>query len=170
MKTVLNRRRPGLWAAATLACVAFACSSQGPASPSPRQPLPESRAREVIAQAIHESGARPQSRFYITVKRGKQLEVDVGVVGHRYGVTYVTGSERETLGDAIPAYDVGSSSLRLLRDLKQRDMAVLLLHDLGYVADEELGADRERTAIAAELKLARDVKDFLAKAQGENWP
>lgn len=150
--------------------VVVACSSGGAQSPAPKEPLPERRAREVIAQAIHESGARPQGKSLIVVKGGKRLEVDVGVVGRGYGVAYVSGSERNALGDSIPAYDVGSSSLHLLRDLDQPDKVILVLHDLAYVADEQLGTDREKTGIAAELKLRRDVKDFLAKARGESWP
>jgi hypothetical protein len=104
------------------------------------------------------------------VKGGLQLIVDVGVAGRKYGVAYVSGSERSALGDAIPAHDVGSASLRVLRDIKDRELAILLLHDLGYVADEQLGTDRETTTFAAELKLGRDVKDFLTKARGETWP
>lgn len=147
-----------------------ACVSEEARAPAPRQPIPETRAREVIARAVHESGARPRAQYTVQVKGGRRLEVDVGVVAHKYGVAYVSASERATLGDAIPAYDVGSAALFVVRDILDRENAVLLLHDLGYVADEQLGSERERTALAAELKLARDVKDFLAKARGEKWP
>jgi hypothetical protein len=173
MKAAAIVARTGLRASA-VGCLgilaAVACTPSEAQSPSPRQPLPETRAREVIAQAVHEAGARPRGRYSIQVKGGRQLEVDVGVVDHKYGVAYVSGTERGKLGDAIPAHDVGSASLFILRDIQDRQNAVLLLHDLGYVADEQLGTDREKTGFAAELKLGRDVKDFLAKARGESWP
>jgi hypothetical protein len=169
MKPTWESTRTGLWASVT-GCLVAACSSQGVESPSPRQPLAETRAREVIAQAVHDSGARPRGRYTIKVKGGRELEVDIGVAQKKYGVAYVSGTERSLLGDAIPAHDVGSASLVILRDIGDRENAVLLLHDLGYVADEQLGTDREKTGFAAELKLARDVKDFLAKARGESWP
>jgi hypothetical protein len=161
----------GLWASgASLLALALGCASGEANAPKPRQPLPETRAREVIAQAVHETGARPRAQYTIIVKGGRQLTVDIGVAGRKYGVAYVTGSERADLGDAVPAHDVGSASLLVLRDIKDRQSAVLLLHDLGYMADEQLGTDRDTTSFAAELKLSRDVKDFLAKAQGESWP
>jgi hypothetical protein len=169
MKSTHESSGAGLWASGAFWLLA-ACSSQEAEAPSPRQPLPETRAREVIARAVHESGARPRGRFTIKVKGGRELEVDVGVADRKYGVAYVSGTERSNLGDAIPAHDVGSASLFILRDIEDRQNAVLLLHDLGYVADEQLGTDREKTGFVAELKLARDVKDFLAKARGENWP
>jgi hypothetical protein len=171
MNEAPRTQQAGLWASSALALVfAFACGSGEANAPRPQQPLPETRAREVIAQAVHDSGARPRAQYTIMVRGGRQLSVDVGVAGHKYGVAYVTGSERSALGDAVPAYDVGSASLQVVRDIQDRESAVLLLHDLGYMADEQLGTERESTSLAAELKLSRDVKDFLAKAQGEKWP
>jgi hypothetical protein len=167
MATSLNAGESGLLAA--VVWLAIGCSSQAADAPKASDPLPEARAREVIAMTIHEAGERPLGKHFITVKHGHQLEVDIGVVGKGYGVAYVTGTERESLGDSVPAYDVGSNSLRLIRDLKDRQKVILLLHDLAYLADEHRGTEREKTAIAAELKLQRDVRDFLSKARGEGW-
>lgn len=170
MKDAAVAPRLGLWASLLLVPHALACSPGEADAPRPRQPLTEARAREVIARAVEESGARPRGQYVITVKGGRLLTVDIGVEGRKYGIAYVSGSERSELGDAVPAHDVGSASLFVLRDIKDRESAVLLVHDLGYMADEQLGTDREKTSFTAELKLGRDVKDFLAKAQGENWP
>lgn len=169
MRNAPSARRLGLWASVAPLWLG-ACGPGEANTPRPEQPLPETRAREVIAQAVQDSGARPSGQYTITVKRGLKLQADVGVVDHKYGIAYVSGSERAALGDAIPAHDVGSASLMVVRDIADRQSAVLLLHDLAYVADEQLGTERESSSLAAELKLARDVKDFLAKARGEGWP
>jgi hypothetical protein len=50
------------------------------------------------------------------------------------------------------------------------DARILLLHDTDYVYDDQVGGAHEKSTIAAELKLRRDVRDFLVRAHGANWP
>jgi hypothetical protein len=38
------------------------------------------------------------------------------------------------------------------------------------MTDDLAGVSHSSTEIAAELKLARDVRDFLVKAKAEQWP
>jgi hypothetical protein len=47
---------------------------------------------------------------------------------------------------------------------------VLVLFERDYMQDDLMGESHENTNIAAELKLERDVKDFLRKATEDQWP
>jgi len=44
------------------------------------------------------------------------------------------------------------------------------LQDTDYVFDDHLGEAHESSTLTAELKLKRDVHDFLVRAHGEKWP
>ena len=47
---------------------------------------------------------------------------------------------------------------------------VILLYADDYRYDGDQGNDRESSSIAAERKLARDVRDFIVQAQAQKWP
>jgi len=47
---------------------------------------------------------------------------------------------------------------------------VLVLRDADYQYDDHAGGDHEQPSLTAELKLKRDVHDFLVRAHAEKWP
>ena len=164
------RAAVGLWAVGLAALGQLTCTHAAAKAPHPTRPLQQARARTLIAEVIAQNGLRPAGERVVEVAHGKHLSVDVTIVGFKLGIAYVTGPERQVLGDGVPAHDVGSDALRLIRDAADPTARVLLLHDSAYVTDEELGEERERSAVAVEGRLRRDVQDFLAEARKQSWP
>jgi hypothetical protein len=174
--------RPGLWAAvgwksvgralasAGLVLLAAACAAPPAKSPNETRPLDEGRARELIANAIATDGATATGPRLVSLPRDKQLLVDIGVSGKRHAIAFITGTERGELGSSVPAHDVGSTALQLVRDTKDRDTRILILHDLAYMTDEQAGEQRAVSSVVVERRLQRDVLDFLAEARRQSWP
>ncbi|MEN9577816.1 MAG: hypothetical protein RJA70_825 [Pseudomonadota bacterium] len=159
---------PGLWAAGAVLLLS-SCGTRPASSPNPTQPLDERRARDLIARALRDEAAEPELGRSISVGRGLSLAVDIGVAGKTLGIAYVTESERANLGALIPAHDVGSQALRVVRDQEDSETVILLLHDTAYLADDQAGSDHEVTGVMAARKLQRDVKDFLVQARAQRW-
>ncbi len=153
-----------------LAGVLAACSPEPAAAPHPKRPLAESRAIELIAKAVSDERLTPTTGRAIVMPRDRTLRTDVGVQGKQLAIAFITADERTQLGSAIPAYDVGSTALSLVRDPSNTDTRILILHDLAYMTDEQEGDDREVTSVMVEHRLQRDVKDFLAAASRQGWP
>jgi hypothetical protein len=150
----------------------FACSEPPPRAPNPSRPLGERRAVEIILQAFHDERDEPVRGRPIALAPGVSLDVDVLAEGKKYGVAYVTASERATLGNAIPPRDPAmGDALQLVSGLgADADARVLVLNDGDYLYDDQVGDEHEETAVTAELKLRRDVRDFLVRAHTERWP
>jgi hypothetical protein len=125
-----------------------------------------------VLQAFQDERDAPVHGHPVALGQGKSLDVDVASQGHKYGVAYVTASERAELGSALPARDPGmGDALQLVSGLGADSAArVLVLNDTDYVYDDQVGAQHEETAVTAELKLRRDVRDFLVRAHAEKWP
>jgi hypothetical protein len=157
-------------AALLVAGNALACASEPAKAPHAERPLDEAIARQLIAEAVRSEGATPTGGRLISLPRDKHLLADIGVSGHKLAIAFVTASERQTLGASVPAYDVGSTALQLVRDANDHDARILILHDLSYVTDEQTGDEREVSSVAVSNRLQRDVRDFLAEAKKQGWP
>jgi len=171
-------RRPSLrltMQRALAACFGFmlaSCSSPPPRTANPTRPLDERRAIEVIIQAFREERDRPAPGLDVPVALERTLHVDVIADGKKYGVAYVTAAERQALGSALPPRDPAmGDALQLVSGVgADGDARVLVLHDLDYVYDDHVGEAHEKSTVTAELKLGRDVRDFLVRARTEKWP
>ncbi len=155
-----------------LGAVAVGCGSPPPRAPNPTRPLDERRAVEIILQAFHDERDQPVHGHPITLAPGRSLEVDVLSEGRKYGVAYVTANERAALGPALPPREPSmGDALQLVSGLgDDGDARVLVLEDTDYEYDDQVGEDHEETTVTAELKLRRDVRDFLVRAHAEKWP
>jgi hypothetical protein len=149
-----------------------ACSGPPPRTANPTRPLDERRAVDIVIRAFHEERDRPVPGRKVTLAEGKQLEVDVGSQGKKYGVAYVTANERVALGAALPPRDPAmGDALQLVRGMaNDNDARILVLHDTEYLYDDQVGTEHEESTITAERKLARDVRDFVVRAHAEGWP
>ena len=163
-------RRAALWLFAALSLAA--CGSPPPRAPNPTRPLDERRAIEIILQAFKDERDQAVHGHPITLAPGHALEVDVLAQGRKYGVAYVTANERAALGNALPTRAPGmGDALQLVSGLgEEGDARVLVLHDTDYLYDDQVGEEHEETTVTAELKLRRDVRDFLVRAHAEKWP
>jgi hypothetical protein len=155
-----------------LACALTACSGPPARAPNPTRPLDERRAVELIIQAFREEKDRPMPGSSVALTESKQIKVDVVAADRKYGVAYVTAMERLELGSALPEKDPSmGDALQLVSGLgDDGDARVLVLRDSDYQYDDHLGEDRQQPALTAELKLKRDVHDFLVRAHAEKWP
>jgi hypothetical protein len=151
---------------------AHGCSNPPPRAANPTRALDERRAIQVIATAFRDERDAPAPGRSVELAAGKALEVDVGADGHKYGVAYITPTERQRLGVALPPRNPSmGDALQLVRGTgADADARILVLYDSDYLYDDFIGAEREATTITAERKLARDVRDFLVRAHAEGWP
>jgi hypothetical protein len=156
-----------------VAAVALAaCSSPEPRTANPTRPLDERRAIEIILAAFSDERDRAVPGRVVRLSQGQDLEVDVGSQGKKYGVAYVTANERMRLGSALPAREPAmGDALQLVSGLgDDYDARVLVLQDTSYLYDDHVGEEHRETTVTAELKLRRDVRDFLVRAHAEKWP
>ena len=162
--------RPAL--ALSAALVSLACSGPPPRSVNPTRPVDERRAVELIVEAFRDEHDRPVRGGELVLSDAQSLHIDVNAQERKYGVAYVTGPERVALGGTLPPRDPAmGDALQLVSGLgNDGDARVLVLQDTDYVFDDHLGEAHEASSLTAELKLKRDVHDFLVRAHTEKWP
>src|SRR5215468_8955021 len=125
---------PIAWLRVALVLASTACESPPPHVPNPTRPLEERRAVEIILNAFVEENDRGVTGRTVALAGGKQLQVDVGAVGKKYGVAYVTQNERHALGLAVPPPPPGmEDALHLIRGtMADADARILVLQDTDY--------------------------------------
>lgn len=158
-------------AIALCAWVFVCCGSPPPRTANPARALDERRAIEIIIEAFRDERDVPVPGNDVALSAQSALRVDVAANGKKYGVAYVTGRERNDLGPALPPRDPSmADALQLVSGVgADGDARVLLLYDTDYLFDDHVGEAHEKSTVAAELKLRRDVRDFLVRARAENW-
>ncbi|HET9952903.1 MAG TPA: hypothetical protein VFQ61_00290 [Polyangiaceae bacterium] len=147
-----------------------ACSRPSPRAANPTRVLDERRAVQVIAETFAEESATPGSGPDLELAPLRRLQVDVWANGRRFGVAYLTQKEREGLRDVLPARDPKmGDALQLVSGIGgDADARVCVLYDSDYLYDDLVGESHEKSTLTAELKLKRDVRDFLAITRREN--
>jgi hypothetical protein len=162
--------RPALALVATL--VSLACSGPPPRTVNPTRPLDERRAIEVISDAFLDEHDRAVPGGNLALSDNQTLHVDVSGQDHKYGVAYVTASERIALGATLPPRDPAmGDALQLVSGLgADGDARVLVLQDTDYMFDDHVVEGHQASSLTTELRLKRDVRDFLVRAHKEKWP
>ncbi len=148
------------------------CGTPEAKAPHPTQPLDERRALAVIAQAYTGTGAVATDGRTIRLATGRSIRVDVGTEGRRYGVAYLTAADLAALDRKadLPPHLPGGDLPVVQGTGTDVDAVVLVLFAEDYPYDDFVGTEREASGIAAERKLARDVRDFLAQAKLRKLP
>ncbi len=146
-----------------------ACGGPEAQAPHSSRPVDERRASEVIAQTFARAKIEPETNRDVKVLGGKVIHVEVAAAGHKYGVAYLTREDQAALGDALPKKAPDSDALIIVPG-DEEGVHILVLFERDYLHDDLMGEVHENTNIAAELKLERDVKDFLRKATEDQWP
>ncbi|MEZ4376507.1 MAG: hypothetical protein R3B07_37225 [Polyangiaceae bacterium] len=168
-RTWLGRR--GLLLLLAGAALSLGCGGEPPKAPNKMRPLDERRAVQLIATTMRDHGDRPAQARRMALGEGIDIEVDVGVAGHKFGVAYTNAQERSKIAGTLPQVDSDSDALVLARGMgDEADARILVLRDDAYMYDDQVGTDHEETTITAENKLKRDVRDFLVRARAEKWP
>lgn len=157
------------------ALVSLACGGGGPPPRvvNPTRPLDEARAISLITEAFSDEHDRPTRGGNLILSDNPalhvELHVDVSAQDHKYGVAYVTAAERVALGPTLPPRDPAmGDALQLVSGLGVDDDArVLVLQDSDYSFDDR---GSQASSLSAEIKLKKDVHDFLVRAHSEKWP
>jgi hypothetical protein len=160
------------WGAIFLLGLVLGCAAPEAKAPAhPTQPLDEKRALAVIEQAYRDAGAVVAAGRPVRLATGKTLRVDVSTEGRRYGVAYLTGADQMQLDAAdLPPHTPGGDLPVVQGAGADGDAVILVLFADDYQYDDFRGTGRESPGIAAERKLARDVRDFLAQARLRKLP
>src|SRR5580704_15618399 len=75
-----------------------ACASDPPRAPHPLHPIPEDRARDLIARTFTAAGVTPEANRLVLVKE-RRVQLEVAAAGHKYGVAYLTAQDWAQAGD-----------------------------------------------------------------------
>ena len=163
-----SRPALALGAALVLACG----GAPAPRPVTPARPLDERRAIELISEVFRDEHDRAVPGGNLALSDSLSLHVDVNGQDRKYGVAYVTANERIALGATLPPRDPAmGDALQLVSGLGvDGDARVLVLQDTDYMFDDQVGAGKEASGLATELRLKRDVHDFLVRAHKEKWP
>jgi hypothetical protein len=148
------------WLLAVGACVA--CGGPPAAGPREARSLSPERARAVICAELQRAGLASAGSAEVEFGQGVPLEVDVGVQGNPWGIAYISEQEDARLGPSLPASS-GSALMVVAAHHEQTPVQVLLLRAADYTYDDFAGVDRDSPADYAQKRLARDVRDFLAR-------
>ncbi len=133
--------------------------------------MDEPRAQEVIARTFQAAGVDPEPGRTIALLASHPVKLEVAASGHKYGVVWLTRDLARDLAALLPKHDNDEGSLVVLDGLGADSGAhALVLWETDYMTDDLEGTSHSSTEIAAELKLERDVRDFLLKAKNDQWP
>lgn len=155
---------------ASLAAAA-ACGDEPARHPTQAHPIDEPRAQEVIARTFQAEGLDVEANRLVSVGATQKVKLEVAAAEHKFGVAYLTREEVKELGGLLPKHESDEGALVVLPGAGPDDGAhVLALWETDYMQDDLSGEAHSATEIAAERRLARDVRDFLQKAKAEQWP
>src|ERR1700679_2702473 len=80
------------------------CAAEPPRAPHELHPIPEDRARQLIARTFRDAGIATEADRLVHVgKDERQIRLEVAAAGRSFGVAYLTDKDWEQAGDALPA-------------------------------------------------------------------
>jgi hypothetical protein len=155
---------------AALLPLSVGCGPEQPKAANPVRPVDEPRAVRIIANALRDSGVQPEPQRRVQLAPGRNVELDVTVRGHQWGIAYVMQDERKSVDEDVPP-NLSADSLLVLRGRgPDSDARILVLLASNYMSDDTVGDEREASTVAAEHRIARDVRDFAVQAMSDKWP
>jgi hypothetical protein len=155
-------RAAGAHLAAAL-LLAAGCSGTQRTGDHPLEPLPESRALEVINEGFQHVGVTPELHRRIHIQGGLEMEIDVATAGHPHGVEFVSGQDLVDIGQALPHRQHEGSLLTLVGTGPDANTDVLILDEREFMFEREAdqaGPGRP-TLLEVEDRLRRAVIDYL---------
>lgn len=147
------------------------CGGQVVKAPTPKRPIDEGRALNIIAEVLRQEGLQAAPGQPVTLNSGKSLHIDVLIDG-KIGIAYLTPREVEKLGSdplSKRPKNVGDDLIVRTGVLGQDAIHYVVLYASDYVYDDNIGTEHEATIITAENKLQRDARDFVVIARKQGW-
>ena len=156
---------------ATFVLLPLACAHPQPRHPHSAQPIDEARALAIIARVLQEADEAPAEGRDIRLPTGKALHVDVGTSNHKYGIAYLTESDRAELEAKIdlPPRASGNDFWITQGVGSDADAVILLLDAADYQYDDS-AAEPEAAALLVERRLAHDVQEFVNIVRAKKLP
>jgi hypothetical protein len=152
--------------AASLA-LTLGCAQGAPPPKHPLRPISEKRAAELIARVFREAGLEPENDRYLRVyPHDKRLRLEVAAAGRHFGVAYLTAADWDAFSDVLPPHPKDDS----LAIGAAEGNRFLVLFAADYAEDDLAGDEHTATTIATDRRLARDVRDFVHRAEQQRWP
>lgn len=148
-----------------------ACEPPQAKMAKPTKPIPEGRALEIIRKGVRAEKLDPTEGRDIDTDQGVGVHVDVGIDGKKFGIAYLTPDDLQDGKEAkLPKKD--GRSLILVRGAgrNESDTLVVLFFENDYLYDDHTNASQDATQQAAEGRLERDVRDFVARAKIKKFP
>jgi hypothetical protein len=143
------------------------CGHDAPPAKHPLRPLSEQRASNIISGVFRDAGLKPEADRYLKVAHHEQrLRLEVAAAGRRFGVAYLTEDDVRLFGDVLPPHPTDDA----LAVGSVDGHRVLVLFAGDYTEDDLAGDEHSATTIAADRRVARDVRDFVQRAQEQKWP
>ena len=152
-----------------VATVVLGCAPAAVSAPNMLRPIDERRASEVIARTFSGAHFEPDTNRTVTLFGGKSVQLEVAAAHHKFGIAFLTREQQAALGDSLPKRAADSDALLVVPGDEQ-GVRVLMLFERDYLQGDLAGETHASTNIAAEMKLERDVRDFLRKASEDEWP
>lgn len=169
------RTHAALVAVLCLAPLTPACGASSSNRPAARQEanvrtISENRALTLIAEILAEEGIARGPLWTVPVAQGREIDVDIRLAQSSYGIEWMSPQDRADLGDTVPGPAEGGR-LRIVPGFGEghTDEQVLILEHSSYefVNEREHVEGGLPSARETEVRLHRDVRDFIHYVQGQ---
>lgn len=168
----IMRRVSPFVCALTFLLLAVGCDGSTPppkdASKVQLRAMSEADAIQIISDTLKEAGIQANSGWNVDIAADEPLHVDVRLNDTQFGIEWVSAQDRLDYGNAIPEPDP-NGQLRILpgaNDDSQAQILVLDFRTYRYDPDPEHVQNGATSALQAESRLKRDVKDFIEYVRG----
>jgi len=130
--------------------------------------LSEERALGIVAEVLAEEGFTPQRGWRIQVG-GAPMDIDLRLDGSRFGIEWVSPTDRQTHGARLPEPDPNGQLRILAGEGPDAQAQVLVLDFRSYRFHNDPRAVERGApdASTVEGRLRRDVRDFLVYVRGQ---
>lgn len=152
---------------------AIGCNGSAPPPKDPTkvqlQVISEADAIQIISDTLKQAGIQAKSGWNVDISAEEPLHVDVRLNDTEFGIEWVSAQDRLDYGNAIPEPDP-NGQLRILSGANHDAQAQVLVLDFRtyrYDPDPEHDRNGATSALDAESRLKRDVKDFIEYVRGQ---
>ena len=132
--------------------------------------LDENRGLALVSDVLAEEGIARGAPWTVPVATRREIDVDIRLAGSSYGIEWMSPQDRVDFGDVIPGPAPGGE-LRIVPGFgegRTGDQILILEHTTyEFVNEREQVQGGLPSARETEVRLARDVRDFIHYVRGQ---